>query len=103
MYLRRLLIFKGYFLISQRFAQLAFHVIAALSYIFLNSPFSKISADSRCTGYLVHPFLKRKRSEEKNQTGVIFGKHYQFAQLFSRSSLLAGWSQHVWKNVKNSK
>jgi hypothetical protein len=35
-----------------------------------------------CTGYLEHPFLKRKRSEEKNQTGVIFGKHYQSAQLF---------------------
>jgi hypothetical protein len=30
----------------------------------------------------------RKRSEEKNQTGVIFGKHCQSAQLFSRSSLL---------------
>lgn len=26
-----------------------------------------------CIGYLAHPFLKRKRSEEKNQTGVILG------------------------------
>jgi len=46
-FLRRLLIFKGYIPLSQRFAQLVFRVLAAFRYIFLNSPFSKISADSR--------------------------------------------------------
>src|SRR6266699_1867452 len=44
-FLRRLLIFKGYIPLSQRFAQLVFRVLAAFRYIFLNSPFSKFRAD----------------------------------------------------------
>jgi len=57
----------------------------------------------RCNGYFVHPFLKKKRSEDKIEIVVTVVSYYKAIHSFPHSSLLVGWSQDLRKSAKNSK